>query len=409
MRTLRRKVESLGSQNDITLLVERKQVAMEMSNRASSIMKAQRDDFTLDSESSFGDDDLEKNLLPVVDDYNSDKSETISSELPAPIVTRLGLLALLLLTLHNCFSMLLIRFVMKDQPNFLASAAVLGSETIKLVCSCSYILFVQEKSIGSIVTFLKEDRRNTLLLVVPACAYNFQMSMSYVALANIDAALYSVLCQSRLLFTAICAVIFLRKKLKYIQVVSLVLLTCGVMLCNMGDQRNPSDESAAGLTTSATLGISAALGISFSSGVASVYTEKVIKGHRSKAISEQDYGLAYTQVQLGLMSILTMGTFAFIQDWEVIQKNGLFHNFTSGAALSVVNNAVGGLIVASVLKYADSVLKGYATALAATLTGILSYFMFGTALSSLYFMGIVNVLIAVLLYNGNDELNRLMC
>jgi UDP-sugar transporter A1/2/3 len=372
------------------------------------MIKPQKDDYILDSESSSDDDDLEKSLLTAVDDYNSDKSESNESSSTTSVVTRLGLLALLLLTLHNCLSMLLIRFVMKDQPNFLASAAVLVSELIKLVCSCSYILFIQKNSIGSIAKFLKEDRKNTMLLVVPACAYNFQMSMAYVALANIDAALYSVICQSRLLFTAVCAVIFLRKKLKYIQLLSLILLTCGVMLCNMADQRDPTDDSS-GLTSSATLGISAALGISFSSGIASVYTERVIKGNKNKNISEQEYGLAYTQVQLALMSILTMGTYAFIQDWDVIKTYGLFHNFSSWAALSVVNNAVGGLIVASVLKYADSVLKGYATALAATLTGILSYFMFGTALNSVYFMGIINVLVAVILYNGNDDLHRLMC
>ncbi|GAX22878.1 solute carrier family 35 (UDP-sugar transporter), member A1/2/3 [Fistulifera solaris] len=407
MRPLRWKLESLAPHN-ITPSVQRRQVAMERVNRA-SMMKPQKDAYVLDSESSSDDDDLEKRLLTAVDDYNSDKSESNeSSSSTTSVLTRLGLLALLLLTLHNCFSMLLIRFVMKNQPNFLASAAVLVSELIKLAGSCSYILFIQKKSIGSIAKFLKEDRKNTMLLVVPACAYNFQMSMAYVALANIDAALYSVICQSRLLFTAVCAVIFLRKKLKYIQLLSLILLTCGVMLCNMADQRDSKDDPN-GSTSSVTLGISAALGISFSSGIASVYTERVIKGNKNKNISEQEYGLAYTQVQLALMSIFTMGTYAFIQDWDVIKTNGLFHNFSSWAALSVVNNAVGGLIVASVLKYADSVLKGYATALAATLTGILSYFMFGTALNSIYFMGIINVLVAVILYNGNDDLHRLMC
>lgn len=415
MRPLRWKLESLSSHNLVpSVVVERRQKfgAMEISNRSSSFTKPQRDVYIVESEHSFNDDDedLEKNLLGAtpIDDYNSDKSDSSEPTKTAPAVTRLGFLVLLLLTLHNCFSMLLIRFVMKDQPNFLASAAVLGSESIKLACSCSYILFIQKKSFGSIFKFLKEDRRNTLLLVVPACAYNFQMSMAYVALANIDAALYSVLCQSRLIFTAICAVVFLRKKLKYVQFLSLVLLTCGVILCNMADQKNPSDGSP-GLTTSMAVGISSTLGISFSSGIASVYTERVIKGHKSKIIAEQEYGLAYTQVQLALMSILTMGTYAFIQDWDNIQTNGLFQNFTPWAALSVVNNAVGGLIVAGVLKYADSVLKGYATALAATLTGILSYFLFGTALNGIYFMGIMNVLVAVLLYNGNDGLNRIMC
>ena len=70
--------------------------------------------------------------------------------------------------------------------------------------------------------------------------------------------------------------------------------------------------------------------------------------------------------------------------------------------------ALGGLIVAGVLKYADSVLKGYATAISVIMTGLLSMFLFGTQLHVVYFMGIVNVVIAVLLYNGKN-LDQFMC
>jgi UDP-sugar transporter A1/2/3 len=70
--------------------------------------------------------------------------------------------------------------------------------------------------------------------------------------------------------------------------------------------------------------------------------------------------------------------------------------------VTILNSALGGLIVAGVLKYADSVLKGYATAMSVILTGVLSMLLFGTSLSIIYFMGIINVVIAVLLYNGKD-------
>jgi len=58
--------------------------------------------------------------------------------------------------------------------------------------------------------------------------------------------------------------------------------------------------------------------------------------------------------------------------------------------------------VAAVLKYADAVLKGYATAVSVVITGVLSMLLFGTSLSAIYFMGIINVVTAVLLYNGKD-------
>jgi solute carrier family 35 (UDP-sugar transporter), member A1/2/3 len=96
------------------------------------------------------------------------------------------------------------------------------------------------------------------------------------------------------------------------------------------------------------------------------------------------------------------------QDLHNIVTYGLFHKFTGAAFLSIWNSAIGGLIVASVLKYADSVLKGYATAMSVILTGVLSMFLFNTNLSIIYFLGIVNVVTAVLLYNGKD-LDQIMC
>lgn len=329
------------------------------------------------------------------------KSESTSLSGSA-VVSRTGLAVLIILAVQNCSKNLLMRWVMKDQPKFLTSAAVLGSECIKLTLSTLYILFVERKSLKSIIRFVGTlDRRNTLLLAVPASAYNLQMSLEYVALANLNAAVFSVLVQSKLLFTAVFAAIVLRKQLKYIQVISLILLTVGVMLCNMN---GTSESNAEG--SSSVKGIMATLGIAVSSGFASVYTEKVIKGGQRvpsrRDVDLSEFGLAYTQVQLSFMSLVTIGAYAALKDMADILQHGLFHNFSLGAVASIFSSAIGGLIVAAVLKYADSVLKGYATAMSVVLTGVLSMVFFGTSLGVIYFMGIVNVVTAVVLYNGKD-------
>lgn len=326
-------------------------------------------------------------------------------EVPAGVITSTALMVLILLAVQNCSKNLLMRYVMKDQPKFLTSAAVLGSEFTKLSLSVGYILFVQRRSPQTIFRYLKEDMRNTMLLAVPASAYNLQMSLEYVALANLNAAAFSVLVQTKLIFTASFAAAVLRKRLHYAQVISLVLLTAGVMLCNYKGGSVDVDTNG-----NSTKGILATLGIALSSGFASVYTEKVIKGQGStkRAVNIEDYGLAYTQVQLALMSLLTIGVYAIASDFTAIVRDGLFYNFTSAAFASVLMSALGGLIVASVLKYADSVLKGYATAMSVILTGLLSMVLFGTTLSVIYFMGIINVVMAVLLYNAKD-LDRFVC
>lgn len=128
--------------------------------------------------------------------------------------------------------------------------------------------------------------KNTMLVAVPASAYNLQTSLEYIALANLDAAMFSVLVQTKLLFTASFAFIVLRKKLKYIQVISLVLLTTGVMLCNMRFNTQSGQEQR-----DTVKGICATLGIAVSSGFASVYTEKVIKAHRAASPVTGAYSL----------------------------------------------------------------------------------------------------------------------
>lgn len=321
-----------------------------------------------------------------VSDSSREKNDGISST---------GLKVLMLLAVQNSSKNLLMRYVMKEKPDFLASAAVIGSECIKLSLSLFYILFIEKKSFMTIIQYFKENLTNTLLVTVPASVYNLQMSLEYIALANLDAAMFSVLAQLKLVFTAIFSAIVIGKKLKYIQVISLSLLTVGVMLCNM---RFGEDQGI-----SNTKGILATIGISLCSGFASVYTEKVIKSQRENSpVVKGQYSLAYTQVQLASMSLLTIGIYAFFMDFEKIFVYGLFYKFNFGAVLTIFNSAIGGLIVAGVLKYADSVLKGYATAISVVLTGVMSMILFGTQLPMVYFMGIVNVVIAVLLYNGKN-------
>lgn len=311
-------------------------------------------------------------------------------------LTSTGLKVLALLAFQNCSKNLLTRFVMaRSNDNFLLSAAVIGSELTKLTLSTLYILLIDRRPLSSIVTFLKEDWWNSLLLVVPATTYNAQQTLEYVALANIDASVFSVLVQSKLIMTALFAVGLLGKKLRKSQVLSLCLLTVGVILCNM--KKSGGDILEEG---NQFVGICATLGIALASGFASVYTEKVMKKKRSKAMS--DYSLAYMQVQLASVSLVIMGAFAVIKDFNAILEDGLWQNFDGFAFVAVINSGIGGLMVAAVLKFADSVLKGYATAVSVILSGVLSMLLFGTSLDMIYGLGIINVIAAVVLYNASD-------
>jgi len=343
------------------------------------------------------------------DDAVKEESKVEGSKVDSGSISNLGLKVLALLAANNCLKNLLTRYVLTGAPKFLFSAAVIGSESTKLTLSILYILFIEKRTLRSIVDFLKADHSNTKLLVIPASIYNVQQTLEYVALSNIDASIFSVVVQSKLIMTAIFSTIILGKKLKKVQVISLTLLTVGVIMCNLKVNNVEEIEKKDG--SNAFIGLVATLTIAMCSGFACVYTEKVIKKKSSNKANEElrkNHSLAYMQVQLASVSLIVMGAYGVFMDYDEIMKNGLFNNFTPTAFFNVFNSGLGGLMVAGVLKYADAVLKGYATAVSVIVTGILSKILFGTDLGILYVLGIIIVIAAVFLYNSND-LDEYMC
>mmetsp|Transcript_15634 Transcript_15634/g.26083 ORF Transcript_15634/g.26083 Transcript_15634/m.26083 type:complete len:115 (+) Transcript_15634:76-420(+) len=113
--------------------------------------------------------------------------------------------------------------------------------------------------------------------------------------------------------------------------------------------------------------------------------------------------LAYMQIQMALASLLMIGAFAAVLDAPAIFERGLWHGFDSSALLAVASSALGGLIVSAVLKYADSVSKGYATAASVILTGCLSSLCFGTTLDVHFMLATVTVTCSIMLYNQDKK------
>jgi UDP-sugar transporter A1/2/3 len=329
-------------------------------------------------------------------------------------ITKTGLKVLFLLAFQNAFKNILMRTVMVGHPKFLLSTAVIVVEIFKLLIAMGYIVLVEKRSPFSLITYMKYDWRNSILLGVPAPCYILQMSLEYIALSNLDPATYAVIVQMKMLTTAFFFRTVLGKKLMKKQIISLFLLTTGVMLCNMSDMYKSTSSTEgkgneivpdADAIAARTKGILATCGIVLSSGFASVFTEKVIKSTRKNhdGFNKDEYSLAYMQAQLALVSLILLGVYSFFRDFKTILEKGFFWNYDAAAFLTSVNSAVGGLIVAASLKFADSVLKGYASACSIILTGVVSSILFGTELGAIYIMGVINVCIAVLLYNADSN------
>lgn len=66
-----------------------------------------------------------------------------------------------------------------------------------------------------------------------------------------------------------------------------------------------------------------------------------------------------------------------VQDYEIVAAQGFFQGYNAFTWIVIVLQAVGGLIVALVMKYADNILKGFATSVSIVCSTVLSYYLLG--------------------------------
>lgn len=191
----------------------------------------------------------------------------------------------------------------------------------------------------------------------------------------------------KILTTAVFAVIILRKKLLPTQWGSLVLLVAGVAMVQLTDQKK---AAAADQDQNRVLGFAAALGACVLSGFAGIFFEKMLKG--------ADISVWMRNVQMSLLSIPLGIITCLISDYNRIDTKGFFHGYDIYVVYLIVLQAGGGLLVALVVKYADNILKGFATSLSIIISCIASIYLFNFDLTIQFTIGASLVIGAIFMY-----------
>jgi UDP-sugar transporter A1/2/3 len=244
--------------------------------------------------------------------------------------------------------------------------------------------------------------------------------------------------QLKILTTAFFSVLILKKSLSKLKWIALGLLTVGIALVVL-----PKDASAALVTyitgnttvTESVLpdmsgnqsnlhGFIAVLTACFLSGLAGVYFEKILKAPTPKPIptteaeaEEEENKRHHVQVsedeaeedasnqiwirniQMSFFSVLLGLIFVvMLQDGVTIVEKGFFVNYTPLTWTVILIQAIGGLIVALVVKYADNILKGFATSISIILSSIVSVWLFNFTFSGSFLLGAALVIYATYLY-----------
>ncbi|XP_049649299.1 UDP-galactose translocator isoform X1 [Accipiter gentilis] len=317
---------------------------------------------------------------------------------PSAVSRRVKYASLGVLVLQNASLVLSIRYV-RTLPGerFLPTTAVVLAEAMK-GGACLLLLLLQHRgSVRQTAVTLHEavvgQFGDTLRLAVPSLIYTLQNNLQYVAISNLPAATFQVTYQLKILTTALFSVLLLGTSLSRLQWLSLALLFAGVALVQAEQARaapGGSPSPAEGPPQSYAVGLAAVAASCLSSGFAGVYFERLLKT-TGGSIWVRNVQLGAVGTAVGLAAMVAA-------EGSAVAGLGFFYGYNPAVWAVVVNQAAGGLLVAVVVRYADNILKGFATALSILASTVASVHLFGFRPRGPFLAGTAMVLAAVYLY-----------
>ncbi|CAD5233776.1 unnamed protein product [Bursaphelenchus xylophilus] len=311
-----------------------------------------------------------------------------------------------------------------NHKKYARSSVVLFTELIKFAIT-SVLYFMSCRSLKKFLRGIRYhfvyDFVDTLKVGVPAIIYTAQNYLLYLAIEHIDSTTYLVTYQTKTLTTALFSVLMLRKRLSVSQWISLFILSAGVAVVTIAKEKatpakidlqlsnltgfyNTSfnftgqntndlllDHSNIDHVKHVAIGIGAVLVACVFSGFAGVYFEKVLK--------KSNVSLWMRNLQLSTLAIPAAVATIFISDYDLVRTEGLAAGFNIYIWSAVLLQAIGGLVIAVVIKYADNIIKSLASSLAIIVSAIAVALLFNRYPTILFGFGTVMVIFSVVMYS----------
>ncbi|KAI9699996.1 MAG: hypothetical protein M1836_002530 [Candelina mexicana] len=333
---------------------------------------------------------------------------------------------------------------------YFTSTAVFLNEVIKLAICLTVALYDISRNLppSTPATALFSALINAVFtgdswkLAIPASLYTLQNSLQYIAVSNLDAATFQVTYQLKIITTALFSVALLGRSLSLRKWVALVLLMIGVAIVqtptsdptgftpmkdpesrfyfprSFDDLRSlggfgkvnlakrsatyegiDEDFRLAHPQLNASVGLMAVIVACTVSGLAGVYFEKILKDSNSSA------SLWVRNVQLSFYSLSPAFFIGVLfRDGENIAKNGFFDGYNWIVWTAIGFQAMGGIIIALCVNYADNIAKNFATSISIVISLLASVWFFDFRLTSKFIIGTGIVLSATYLYSSQDRL-----
>lgn len=281
-----------------------------------------------------------------------------------------------------------------DGELYLASTAVFMMEVMKFIL-CAIVVFYQSGSSfkalrAEIYNHVWASPHEMLKLCVPSFLYTVQNNLLYLALTNLDAATYQILYQLKILTTALFSATMLGRRFSATKWASLVVLTVGVAVVqSSGVSDHPASEDE---DKNRLVGLAAVLCAACTSGFSGVYFERILKG-------SPDVSLWVRNIQMGIPSMLIALVTVYAEDAREVERRGFFAGYSAVVVAVITCQAVGGLIVAVVVKYADNVLKVFASSFSILLSCLISAVAFNFRPNAPFLGGAFLVMLSTAMYS----------
>lgn len=263
------------------------------------------------------------------------------------------------------------------------------AEIFKLAVSC----FLLWRQLGALPRpRITTEWKSILLFPIPSIIYLIHNNVQFATLTFVDPSTYQIMGNLKIVTTGILFRTFLKRKLSNLQWMAILLLAVGTTTSQVkGCGEAKCDSLFSAPLQGYLLGIlSACL-----SALAGVYTEYLMKKNNDSLywqnVQLYAFGVLFNMIRL-IMDDVSAG-FEKGTWWQ-----NLFNGYDFITWLVVLNLASTGLLVSWLMKYADNIVKVYATSMAMLLTMVLSVYLFDFRPSLQLFLGIVICIISVQMY-----------
>ena len=197
---------------------------------------------------------------------------------------QLSRISLVVFTFQNAAFVLLMRGSKLANTHYNSTVAVMVTEALKLPFTFALLCY-EKGGVGAACSQMHKDivqqPMDTLKISIPALLYTLQNNALFVAVENLEAAVFQCTYQLKTLTTAILVVVFLGRSVKPHQWFALLLLMAGTIMVQdpPAAPKAQDDADVIGAPESKAsklyLGIGATVVACLCSSFASVYLEKV--------------------------------------------------------------------------------------------------------------------------------------